>query len=238
MTGSFARHRRAGWFREILPPMAPVDRALLETLGEAPRVAIVPTASAPDGDAVFERWLRQGDEHFRGLGAVVDPIALKTRADAENGELAERLSRANFIYLSGGKPPYLRDTLAGTVCWRAIVEVFHRGGVIAGCSAGAMVLGDTMLSFRLTRGAVPGLGLVPGIVVIPHFDEFPMNLASLLVHVPKSSILAGVEGMTALVGRAGQWSVAGHGGVTIADGTTRTRYTAGPIPFPSGRGLG
>ncbi|HUX88652.1 MAG TPA: Type 1 glutamine amidotransferase-like domain-containing protein [Chloroflexota bacterium] len=212
---------------EFLSPMAPVDRALLETLNEPWRVAIVPTASAPDGDAVFERWLRLGDEHFRDLKATVDPIALKTRADAENVELAERISRTNFVYLSGGKPPYLRDTLADTVCWKAIVDVYNRGGVIAGCSAGAMVLGNTMLSFRLTRGAVPGLGLIPGIVIIPHFDEFPMNLAGLLVHIPESSVLAGVEGMTALVGRAGQWSVAGRGGVTIADGTTRTRYTAG-----------
>lgn len=220
---------------EFLPPMAPVDRVLLETLGDAPRVAIVPTAAAPDGDEVFERWLNLGVAHFEGLGAAAEPIPLRTRADADDPTLARRLAQAAFVYLSGGKPSYLRDTLAGSACWQAIVDVVRRGGVLAGCSAGAMVLGEAILGFRRLREPSPGLGLVPRIVVIPHFDEFPMNLAALFVHVPRSCVVAGVDGMTALVGRNGEWSVVGRGGVTIFDGIRRVRYGAGQsVPIPSG----
>ncbi len=213
---------------EFLPPMADVDRRLLAHLTEPARVAIVPTASAPDGDAVFERWLDLGLEHFAGLGAQPVPVALRTRADAENPELAAKLAGCNFVYLSGGKPPYLRDALKDSPCWRAIVDIFHQGGVIAGCSAGAMVLAERMIEFPQVWQLASGLGLVPGIAVIPHFDEFGMRfLGRLESQVLRSAILCGVDGNTALVGSGRHWAVAGRGGVTVFIHGEPTRYTAG-----------
>lgn len=212
---------------EFLPTMDPVDRGLLARLGDHPSVAVVPTASAPDGDPVFERWLGMGVEHFTRLGAEAAPIPLRTRADADDSDLAERLARSSFVYLSGGKPAYLRETLAGTACWQAIVEVVERGGVLAGCSAGAMVLGSRMFRFRPIPGHADGLGLLPGIVVIPHFDEFRVNPAPLLGALPESVTVVGVDGGTALVGSPGQWTVEGKGSVTVFDGSHRLRYLAG-----------
>ncbi len=50
---------------EFTPAMAEVDRALLAATGrDRPRVAIMPTASWPDGEAVFKRWTAQGEAHF------------------------------------------------------------------------------------------------------------------------------------------------------------------------------
>jgi len=67
--------------------MVEVDRALLAATGrERPRVAIVPAASWPDGEAVFMRWARMGEETLRGprghAGAHSD---LTTNGGGEGG---------------------------------------------------------------------------------------------------------------------------------------------------------
>lgn len=127
--------------REYLPAMEPVDRVLLSYLNTSARFVVLPTASAPDGPRVPQRWAHRGIEHFTRLGAEVQPVMLLTREDAENPALAEQIAWANFVYLSGGKPRYLLETLQGTPAWQAIQHVYESGGVVTGCSAGAMVLG-------------------------------------------------------------------------------------------------
>src|ERR1700739_112783 len=86
---------------EFLPPIQPLDKKLLEHIQGAPRVVVLPTASAPDGASVPERWAKMGVEHFGVLGAEVEPVMLLTREDAENPALVERIARANFVYFSG-----------------------------------------------------------------------------------------------------------------------------------------
>src|SRR5262245_28465430 len=129
---------------EFLPTMDPVDVLLLEQLPKPARVVILPTAAAPDGPGVPERWGKMGVEHFTRLGADAESLMLLTRSDAESADLAAKIAAANFIYLSGGKPQYLLETLRQTACWHAIEDVFAAGGVVAGCSAGAMAMGGQM----------------------------------------------------------------------------------------------
>jgi cyanophycinase len=186
---------------EFLGPIEPLDRYLLGTLAAPARVAILPTASVLDGPGVPERWARMGVEHFTRLGASAEAVMVLSRADAECDTLAARIANASFVYLSGGKPGFLRDTLRDTLCWKAIVGVFEGGGVVAGCSAGAMVLAGHMFdSFRLWQ-PVPALGLAPGLLVIPHFDEIPGILGRVPSLANLDVAIAGVEGSTALVGR-------------------------------------
>ncbi|TMD47052.1 MAG: hypothetical protein E6I90_05365, partial [Chloroflexi bacterium] len=54
---------------EFLPPIAPVDAMLLERVDGTPHVVVLPTASAPDGPGVPERWAKLGIDHFSQLGA-------------------------------------------------------------------------------------------------------------------------------------------------------------------------
>lgn len=61
---------------EYLSTMLPVDKMLLERVNGTPRVVVLPTASAPDGAGVPERWARMGVEHFSQLGAAVEPVML------------------------------------------------------------------------------------------------------------------------------------------------------------------
>jgi cyanophycinase-like exopeptidase len=214
---------------EYLQGMLPVDKKLLERVSSSPRVIVLPTASAPDGESVIERWASMGVEHFAKLGVTAEPIMLLNREDAENAEIASKLADANFIYFSGGKPRYLLETLQGTRSWQAILDVFAAGGIIAGCSAGAMVLGGEVFDFPQIWRTIPALGLVPGIAIIPHFDELPSLMLGTVTRGKRKSTIVGIDGTTALVGSDHQWIVYGRGSVTVFTKNDKKRYTDGEI---------
>ena len=90
---------------EFLPAMAEFDAGLLAATGRArPRVAILPTASYPDGEEVFTRWAAMGVAHFGELGAEVEPVLVRDRAGADDPAAAQAIGEADLVYLSGGKP--------------------------------------------------------------------------------------------------------------------------------------
>jgi cyanophycinase len=212
---------------EYLPVSDHLDTALLARLGGPAQVVVLPTAAAPDGGEVPQRWQRMGVEHFTRLGAQVTPVLLLTRQDAANEAMAAQIAQANFIYLSGGKPRYLLETLRDTACWRAIAGVHAAGGVVAGCSAGAMALGAALFDFPQVWRTLPGLGLAPGVAVMPHFDEMPGLIRSQVRAVSNDIVTAGVEGGTGLVISERGWEVIGTGGVTIFTKAGKTSYTDG-----------
>ena len=41
--------------------------------------SILPTASFPDGEDVFQRWAAMGVAHFAALGAEVEPVLVRDR---------------------------------------------------------------------------------------------------------------------------------------------------------------
>jgi cyanophycinase len=212
---------------EFLPLSDPLDQVLLARLPGPPQVVVLPTASAPDGPGVPERWARMGVEHFTRLGVAVTPVLLRTRADAESPTLAAQIAAANFVYLSGGKPQYLLQTLHDTVCWEAIAGVFAAGGVVAGCSAGAMALAGAMFEWPQLWRTRPGLGLAPGLAVIPHFDELPGGMKALLRRAPRPVTIVGVEAATGLVGAGREWTVYGRGSVTVFTPGHEATYHSG-----------
>ena len=219
---------------EFLEPIEPLDRELLKRLNGTPHVVILPTASALDGPGVSERWAQMGIKHFTRLGASAQEVMLLTREDAESATLASRIVAANFVYFSGGKPQYLLETLRDTVCWHAILDVFAAGGVVAGCSAGAMVLAEYMLAWPQFKRTIPALGLAPGIAIIPHFDEVPGWITSVVRMVPRGVTVVGVAGSTALVSSEQSWTVCGRGSVTVFTGKHKQQYSEGEnVPLPA-----
>jgi cyanophycinase-like exopeptidase len=82
--------------------MSDIDRALLDRAG-GKAVAIVPTASAPDGRAVFDRWLTMGVDHFSRLGATAAAVPAFDRAGCDDAANADSVQNANLVYFSGGK---------------------------------------------------------------------------------------------------------------------------------------
>jgi cyanophycinase len=219
---------------EFTPAMTDVDRVLLAATGrDHPRVVIMPTASWPDGAATFQWWADQGEAHFTALGAAPVPVLIRDRATADDPACVAEISRADLIYLSGGKPGHLLDALKDSAAGASLREAHARGAVIAGCSAGAMVLGGHQIrigpaGFAKPAGWQVGLGLVPGLVIVPHYDAVPETLvAPLVLAAPKGATVVGIDENTALVGRDGEWRVEGHGRVTVWRGMRRERHRAG-----------
>ncbi|MGH2720564.1 MAG: Type 1 glutamine amidotransferase-like domain-containing protein, partial [Actinomycetota bacterium] len=125
---------------EFLPWQAGLDRWLLDRARPGP-VLVLPTASAPEGGAVFERWGSMGVAHYRDeLGTAAEVVPLRTRADAERPELVARLDDAALVFFSGGNPAYLVHVLAGTPFWAALQRGTAAGLAYGGCSAGAACL--------------------------------------------------------------------------------------------------
>ena len=212
---------------EYLPPMEPVDRYLINRLKGPPRVVCLPTAAGQEGDERIEYWSSLGVEHYSRLGAKVEAVPVIDRASADDEALAETVAGANFVYLSGGKPRYLYETLEGSLTWKAILSVLENGGVLAGCSAGAMILGE---KFYGVPGWKSGFNFIPGVTILPHFDEIPQpRIKSIRESIEDDLTLLGIEGNTALLKSGEQYEVVGIGGVTLWNRTEKTRYTHGPL---------
>jgi cyanophycinase len=224
---------------EFLAPMAEFDRGLLEATGRPrPRVVILPTASAPDGDEVFRSWADMGVEHFASLGAEAEPVLVRSIADGFDGAALQAVGEADIVYLSGGHPAHLAAVLLGSPLGPALVTAHARGAAIAGCSAGAMaIVGRTMRARAIPRLRIPlplplrwspGLSLVPGVAVIPHYDAWPEPLSAIVaLQAPRGVAVLGIDEDTAAVGRNGAWQVYGAGRVTVWRGRHRERFRRG-----------
>jgi cyanophycinase len=212
---------------EYLPAMAAVDRQLLGFLGDAPRVVCLPTAAGREGDEMINDWMHRGVDHFTSLGAEAEPIRVWDRTSANDPALAARVAIADFVYLSGGQPSYLYDTLHGSLAWQAIVDVVERGGMLAGCSAGAMIQGDMFAGVPRRQ---QGFGLWPGVHIVPHFDEIPSAVVSTMRRtVGKKHTLVGVNSNTALVNIGSDYQVVGEQ-VTVWTPTHKTAFGPGVLP--------
>ncbi len=221
---------------EFLPQMAEVDRGLLAATGRSrPRVAILPTASYPDGEDVFQRWAALGVQHFRALGAEVEPVLVRGRAEAADEAFVQAIGEADLIYLSGGKPAFLLSVLDGSRLGSAITDAHARGAVVAGCSAGAMVLAGRLPGLRGRMLPWPlrwrtGLGLVPAAAVLPNYDAWPEPLSALMaLQAPRGMVVIGIDEDTAVVGRDGAWQVQGLARATVWRGRHRERFRRGEV---------
>src|SRR5512138_1926145 len=207
---------------EYLPVMNDTDRYLLDSLnlnGRKPRVVCLPTAAGREGDGSVNRWLTMGVQHFQALGADVNPVRIIDRDTAEDPQWEPFLESADLIYFSGGDPGYLYETMKESCAWRAAQRAWARGAIYAGCSAGAMILGKRMPSFRLA-GTQQGFGIVPAEFIVPHFDAIPAIWKPMVFALQKQlqagQRMIGVDEDTALVGTLnGQWQVMGKSSVHV-----------------------
>lgn len=190
---------------------------------------IIPTAAAPDRNHV--RAGNNGVHWFQGLGARdVESQPLIDKASANDEEIANSLRSAKLIYLLGGFTHYLGQTLKDSLAWQAVVEAYQNGAVIAGSSAGAMV----MCEFYFDPGSgkvVEGLNLVPNSLVLPHHNTFGTNWASRLTKAIPHVTLLGIDEQTGMIddGENNSWTVHGRGGITLyRDGNVET-YKVGDV---------
>ena len=197
---------------EYLPAMADFEKSLLEDGArnqKAPLYIQIPTAAGRESRDRILYWQELGRAQAESLG--VEPLFLPIfdRDAAQNPDYVAQIEDAALIYMSGGDPHYLANTLRGTPVLDAIIETWNSGASLAGCSAGAMVMSSKIPNFRISRSEpTEGFNLLPNVRVIPHFNKFfkwiPDSAAKVLLDTPGDSVLIGIDELTAMVRRSGE----------------------------------
>jgi cyanophycinase len=190
-------------------------RALDLAGGPNALVSIIPAAAAPDHNHI--RAGQNGVRWFEGLGATrVSSLPLIDRDSANSEALVRVLKDSRLIYLLGGFPDYLAQTLRDSLCWRAIMAALQAGAVIAGSSAGAMVVCEHYYD-PATQSIKKGLDLIPGTCLIPHYDTFGRDWMARLAKEHPEMLCIGIDEETGMIneGPQGQWLVYGKGAVTL-----------------------
>ncbi len=184
------------------------------------RIAIVPTAAArhrPEVAAAFGEAAFRRVAAAQGVAVRLDSVPVVDEASAAAPRLAARLAGADLVYLPGGDPDLIPTIFPDSAAWRAVLAAHARGAVIAGASAGAMALATWTWT---PAGGLPGLGLVRGIMVVPHLDAVRLRdwEARLAGVVPQGHGVLGLAERTGIVrGEAAPggsiWRVHGAGTV-------------------------
>jgi cyanophycinase len=208
--------------------MAEPDLRAIELAGgDDVRISIIPTAAALDHN--HERAGRNGVRWFESLGARhVAALPLIDRASADSPAVTAALRESRLIYLLGGFPHYLGQTLLGSASWQAIVAAHQAGAVVAGSSAGAMVLCQHYFDPKSSQVS-DGLSMLPNACVLPHHNTFGQGWAARLAALLPDSVLLGIDERTAMLndGDGGAWRVYGQGAVTVYRHGQATVHTAG-----------
>ena len=207
--------------------MADADRQAVKLAGgfNMP-IRIIPAAAAPDHN--HQRAGQNGIDWFQHLGATdVSSLALIDNRSADDPLIAAELARAGLIYLLGGFPHYLDQTLQGSRSWQAILEAHSKGAVIAGSSAGAMVLCEYYYDPATSR-VHQGLKLVKGVCILPHHDTFGKDWAPSLRKILGSITLVGIDEQTGAINDSApnRWRLYGKGKVTLYRNDTIRQFSS------------
>ena len=208
---------------EYLPIMAELESSLIQN-GPSLRYVQLATAAGQESNERLRFWERIGKEQADRIGAQQVFLPVFTREDAMRIDFAKEIQDAGLIYLSGGDPHYLAQTLTGTPVWDAIVSNWNSGTSLAGCSAGAMAFGPDIPHFRkMKESGEIGLGLLPHIRVVPHYNKFfkwiPEGAVQLFLKAPEGVRIVGIDEGTAIVTNdLKTWNVYGVGHVHLLNG--------------------
>lgn len=208
---------------EYLIQMQEIETDLLHrgiSRGKSNTYIQIPTGAGQEGTDRIEFWKERGAAQAKRIGAECKFLPILRREDAFNPQYIEAVTNAGLIYFSGGDPGYITEVFEGTPLWEKVKSEFFSGASLAGCSAGAMAFGSKIVGIRKSH-AQSGLGLIPEVEVIPHYDKFlgwvPDRIASIALRSDKGTYLLGIDEDTALV-LTDKWRVQGRSKVHVLKG--------------------
>lgn len=208
--------------------------------GKPVQVVFLPTCATDDGPDTVTYWCDEATKRLEAVGAKVKPLRIVDRPSADDPENARLIIEADWIYIGGGYPHVGMRILRGTRAQQALEAAWQRGALIAGASAGAMMLGaqswvitpelDAAVTKLFSQGAgisewdlplppaLECLGFVPRSMCWPHANQlFSLRwLKSGLL--PPHHFVIGIDEQTAFVQTVnGGWQVLGRGKVSLVD---------------------
>jgi cyanophycinase len=206
---------------------APDKKALALAGGQNAKVVIIPTAAAPDNNS--ERAGNMAMEWFRTLGAKnISALPIVDRKSADDPKLSAQLDCADFIYILGGFPGYLEQTLRKSRCFDSLWQAYHKGAVLAGSSAGAMVLCEWYFDPAI-KEIKAGFGILKDVILIPHHDTYGRSWRSLYFDKIPTIPCIGIDEQTGMINQADGhiWTVYGKGKVTLYSKPSVISYNTG-----------
>lgn len=164
------------------------------------------------------------EQHFctKGIEVWLNDSGLHTREDAYRPAVIQRLAAADLVLITGGSPRRILEATSGTPALAALRSAHDEGAAIAGCSAGAAVLGAGMLDGpRDQRRVLPLWGWLPSTLIAPHFGQY--SLDPWLDAFPSCTALGIPDGAMALVSQLREVQAVGSHPLTLVQ-----RQEAGP----------
>ena len=203
-------------------------RLLAKKVGKAGKI-VVATIASGQPQASFDDYERV----FRGLGVRhVHHLTVESREEALVESTASVLRDADAVFFTGGDQLKITSQVGDTPIFTRVHEIYEAGGIIAGTSAGASVMTETMIvagagdeSHRIGSylRLAPGFGLLPGVIVDQHFAERG-RIGRLLGAVAQNPRILGlgIDEDSAILVQRGRFQVVGSGAVYVVDGSKVT----------------
>ena len=203
---------------------APILAKFVELSGGGrARIVVMPVATDKP-EAVAKEYT----EIFKRLGAKeVKTADVSERKDAGLKKSIEAVRQATGIFFTGGDQIHITSLLGGTELQKTIHECYEKGTVVAGTSAGAAMMSNSMIlngageeSPKLRGVEIgPGMDLIVGAMIDTHFSQRGRHgrLISAVAHYPQD-LGFGIDENTAMIVNKNQFEVIGEGAVTVIDG--------------------
>jgi cyanophycinase len=195
------------------------------------KLVITTVAMPNETSELFEQY----EKAFRSMGVKhIFKLEIKDREEATRESKVRILDDAQGVFFTGGDQVRITSQIGDTLIYNRVREIYDSGGVIAGTSAGAAVMSETMIveggddESHVVGGSLrmaPGLGLIGGLIIDQHFMERGRvgRLVGAVAQNPKN-LGIGIDERTAIVveGGGSEFYVLGSGAAYVIDGSEVT----------------
>lgn len=212
---------------EFSPESITVNQAVLRAAGQPlPRVAVVPVAARDNP----RKAGRGGESALSKLGARIEVVMIADHITASDPLASAPFETSEVIYLTDGSPLDAVETLVGSEALNRLRRAWDSGTVLATSGASAMALCDLYWDGVSWE---KGLGVLQGIVVLPHFEFVAGRFSALRLRqgLPEAYTILGLDESTAVVVQDHEAHVIGPNTVTVYRLEDEEEYTES-MTFP------
>ncbi|HEX8267148.1 MAG TPA: cyanophycinase [Pyrinomonadaceae bacterium] len=204
-------------------PESPILKEFVRLAGGKRANIVVMTVATDSPEEVGAEYI----EVFEKIGVkTVQAVDVSSRADAIAEENIKAVREASGLFFTGGDQLHITSLIGGTELQKAIHEIYEKGVIIGGTSAGAAMMSNSMIlqgegEEAPKLGAVemgPGMDLIVGCMIDTHFSQRGRHgrLLTAVAHYPQDMGI-GLDENTAMIVDKGEMRVMGTGAVTIID---------------------
>lgn len=202
------------------------DRAILREVARHIRGGklVLATVASHQPEGYFDEYQKAFAD--LDVGELVE-LYVEERSEAHDREKLSVLDDAAGVFFSGGDQLRITSQIGDTGIEAKVRRLYERGGLVAGTSAGASVMSETMLVKGTSKEThrigdlhmAPGMGLVRDVIIDQHFAERGRfgRLIGAVAHNPRVLGL-GIDEDTAAVVQGDSFHVIGSGAVYVVDG--------------------